>query len=593
MKLHSNPIAKLLWLTSALKVSLVLTGCASPQKDICESRVIFKSPQKIQFNKNEKLLLCGDPTKESWKDIPPAQAEFTVRSFLKQRAYYSPKFEYKDDLLWVDPGPLKTATQLGYDGLPEHFNDIQIRDVIGKPLTSELLDRIEGQASARLKNLGYACPSVKLQASIETGEIHVFVTPGPKYIFQEPILKDDLGLYPKTMRRFDAFQLNAPYRYEWVKLSSNRGENDGIVISSQYNYTCPAKPLQTLQIEDLALIQQIMTGDHHLLTLGVGASTEEFPIGQMSLKSVRLNDRGASLNTTLYGSQRIQKLSATYTDYLFKNAPRFDLAPNATILHDVEQTYNISKIQISSPLEYRGDLENHSWLSSFGPSLSRQYADSHSKAFTYFSLLGRLMMTSHDYELYASDPRSGWSSEFNLEFLSEGFSAHPLAAVYRLSGSKLLQLNPVDPPQWIMGFRYALSSTLSQERPLTSTLLPPQYFNTLGGDQSLRGFGRNEVTGGPGYVGQMTSAYFGAEIRYAKTLLAGIEPFLFFDVGALGQSPFDLESIIYYSPGTGIRWSTPFGAIRFTIAHGYLSKETIERKDREHLQIFVSFGREF
>jgi translocation and assembly module TamA len=572
---------------------IFLMGCATPQNKICTTRVEFAKPSQISFTDNEKLMLCGDPSKESWKDIPASQAEFTVRNYLKQRAYYSPTFTFQNDTLTVDPGPLKLATSLTYEGDPKNFQDIKIRDIVGHPLTSELLDKVENFTLTRLKNMAYACPEVKLQALEETGAITVKIRTGPTYYFLEPKLTDSIGLYEKTMRRFDAFRVNAPYRYEWVKLSSNRAENDGIVVSSQFNFVCPSHPLDTSEPQGLSLTQTILGGDRHLLTIGAGASTEEFPIAELTLKSVRLDDGGANLTISLYGSQRDQKVNVIYTEYLFKNAPRFDLAPNFTVEHDKEVTYNTTHFQVGTPLEYHGDLPNSSWFVSFGPAVSRQFSvDSASDtSLSFFSLLGRLNFTSHNYELYQTDPRAGSVIDFNLNLLSDDVSVHPLATIYKITGSKLVPLNPVDPPQWLLGFRYGVATTNSTERAPTSTRLPPQYFETLGGDQDIRGFGRQELN--LGTVGAMTSAYLGTEFRYAKTLALGIEPFLFFDMGALGSEPFDFESPLYYSPGFGIRWSTPFGAIRATLAHGYISKAVPNENSLEHLQLFLSFGKEF
>jgi translocation and assembly module TamA len=568
-------------------------GCASAQKPICTTRVEFTTPTKIKFTENERLLLCGDPSKESWKEIPPAQAEYTLRNFLKQRAYYTPTFQYQNEILTVKPGPLKLASELTYEGEPKNFDAIHIRDIIGAPLTSELLDKIQNFSLSRLKNMGYACPQVKIQASEETGAIHVFIVTGPLYDVTTPMLADSIGLYPKTLRRFDAFVPGTPYRYEWTKLSSNRAENDGIVVSSQFTFTCPTSPIATSEIQALTLKQQVIAGSQHVLTIGAGASTEEFPIAELTLKSVRLTDTGSNLQFTLYASQRIQKANTIFTDYLFKNAPRFDFAPNVTIEHDNEPTYNITDFQVITPLEYHGDTENRGWLVSFGPSATRQFSsDTTSSApLTYLSLIGHINFTSHDYELYSTDPRSGWIMDFNVEVLSEGVSTTALASVYKLSGSKLFPLNPVDPPQWILGFRFGLDTVETEQRPQTSVTLPPQYFTTLGGDQNLRGFGRDELA--QGTLGGLTSAFLSTEFRYAKTLPLGIEPFVFFDVGALGANPFELDPQLYYSPGVGIRFSTPFGSIRGTVAHGFILNELAGQDTNEHVQVFFSFGREF
>lgn len=571
----------------ALPMLLCLTaGCASSHTTICEDKVEFSSPQKIKFNGNEELLMCGDPTRESWKEIPPSQSEFHVRTFLSQRAYYEPRFEFKKGKLYVDPGPRQNSHRIIYEGSPENFLDITLRNVVEEPLNSDVLNTIEGWTLARLKNMGYACPDVKIQAVKETGIIYVRMKPGPLYTFTEPHLEDPIGLYPKTMRRFDAFALGSPYRYEWIKLTGNRAENDGIVVSSQLLHQCPQPALG--ELNGLRINQEIIGGEKRLLTIGAGASTEEIPIAQLSWKSVRMDDNGSSLLFTLYGSQRQQKFKSTYAYYLFKNAPRFDISPTLTIERANERTYQSTEIEASLPMSYKGDAEDFAWVVSTGPAASRVYSD---KNVTFASWITHLSYMTHDYELYQADPRSGHWLDFNAQVLSPEIQIQPLATLLSMTGVHLFQLNWVEPPQWILGFRYALSTTVTDEIPGNTSQLPAQYFLTLGGDQNLRGFGRNEITNGT--VGGLTSASLGTELRYAKTWVAGLEPFLFFDFGSLGRKQMDLDSTIYYSPGLGIRWSTPFGAIRSTFAHGYLSKNSELNPELEHIQFFISFGKEF
>jgi translocation and assembly module TamA len=575
---------------NALKLTafsiLTIVGCSSSHTVICRDKVEFMAPQKIGLNHNEDLLVCGDETRESWKDIPPAQSEFHLRTFLSQRAYFEPKFEYKDGKLLVDPGVMQKSHQVVYVGAPEGFDEIKLRDVLEVPLTSEVLDTIEGFTLARLKNMGYACPDVKVQAVKETGIITVTMKPGPQYTITEPTQKDTIGLYEKTLRRFDAFALGAPYRYEWMRLSAIRAETDGIVVSSQLLHSCP-QPL-TMGETGLKIHQDVIGGEKRLVTVGVGASTEEIPIAQLSWKSVRMDPNGSNLNFTAYGSQRQQKFKAMYAYFLFKNAPRFDLSPTVNVTRANERTYQSTEVEATVPLEYKGDAESFAWLASIGPGVSRVYSD---KVVTFATLLTHLSLTTHDYELYLSDPRSGHALDFSAQILTPEVKLQPLATLLTLTGSHLFQINPVDPPQWILGFRYMLSTTVTDEKPGDTSILPAQYFLTLGGDQDLRGFGRDEITNRT--VGGLTAVSLGTEIRYAKTWVAGIEPFLFFDIGALGSKSMQLDSTFYYSPGLGIRWATPFGAIRSTIAHGYLSQNREANGDLEHIQFFISFGKEF
>lgn len=569
-------------------ILLLLSGCASPQKSICP-HVEFGAPQDMDFSDNEKILLCGDKQKESWKEIPPAQSEFTLRSLLRNRGYFQPKFAYQDGVLSVEPGKLREITSITYQGEPEGFHDIEIRDIVGAPLTTKNLDKIDAFSKKRLKNLGYGCPKVTLEADEASGAVRVAIDKGPWYMFTLPKTPDAhaLDLHQNTLRRFDAFALDSRFRQEWLELSSSRVENDGIVISSEYVPQCPSAD-NRLQIE-----QKVVGGDKRLITIGIGASTEEFPIGELRYKHVRLDYRGSSAEFKLYGSQRRQLAQATYIDYPLINAYRFSIAPKLSYEHSVERTFNSSEFNVELPFRYQFDGDSLGTTVAFGPSLSRNFSldDTSGKTATLFSLFARAMLSTHAYELYLTDPRTGWYQNIDFELISEGLAINPFAGRYELAGEYLFQMNPVDPPQWIFGVRYGAGTVDTSERPSSPGILPAKYYLTLGGDQDLRGFARKELN--QGTIGAMTRIFAGAEVRYAKSLPLWMEPFAFFDFGWLGSQPWMLDPIAYYDPGGGIRFFTPFGTIRTTLAHGFLSQQSDLFPELEHFQFFLSFGREF
>lgn len=567
---------------------LLLSGCASPTKTICND-VEFTTPQDIEFGDNERILLCGDEKTSSWKDIPPAQSEYTLRNLLRNRGYFNPKFQYRDKVLSVDPGPIQPITSIEYVGAPEGFHNLVLRDVVGEPLTSKNLDKVEAFATNRLKNMGYGCPKVTLKADELTGATRVSIEKGTQHFFSLPSTPDanSVHLHDNTLRRFDAFAVDSRFNQEWLKLSSNRTENDGIVLSSEYVAICPS-PGDRIKVEE-----KIVGGDKRLISAGVGASTEEFPIAELRFKNVRLDYRGSSLEFIAHASQRRQKIQATYVDYPFMNAYRFSVAPRLTYEHNVERTFDSSAFDFDLPLRYQFDGEWLGTVVSFGPSISRNFSldDVSNKATTLTSFFARAMFTTHAYELYLTDPRTGWNNYLNMQWFSEGFEVDPFAGRYELTGEVLFQVNPVDPPQWIFGVRYGVGTVDSAERPSQPGILPARYYFTLGGDQDLRGFGRQELN--QGTIGAMTRAFVGAELRYAKSLPLWMEPFTFFDIGSLGSRPWTLDPVFYYNPGFGIRFFTPFGTIRTTLAHGFLSEGSEQFPELEHMQFFISFGREF
>jgi len=564
---------------------LLLTACSTPSKKICVDRVEFINSESIELNNNEKLFACGDPSQESWKEIPFSQSEFHLKRFLETRAYYHPTFQFKENKLLVDPGPILLANTIDFNGDPEYFQNVRIRKIINQPLNPELLNYIEASVIQRLKDMGYACPTVKLEAIKETGAIHVSVSAGPLYRFGQ-IDMDPIGLYPQAIRRFDAFSSSDQFRYEWMKLTQDRAENDGVVISSQLLYSCPQMN------PDLAIQQILIGGDKRLVTIGVGASTEEIPIFQLSWKHVRTDQNGSSALITLYASQRDQQIKSTYFYYPFINTPRLHWDPALKLDRRNETTYRSTEIETAAPFSYQWDYSDDALKISSGPSLKRNFSDDSglTKALTLLSYFTEINWFTHHYELYLADPQIGSSLDLTIEFLKKA-NFDMLGTVMKLNGIHLLKLNSVIPSQWILGFRYGANTTFVNERVTGTNVIPAQYLHTLGGDQNVRGFGRNELN--INGIGAHTSAFGSLELRFAKTINFGIEPFTFFDFGALGEAPTKLDSSLYYSPGLGVRWQTPFGVIRSTLAHGYVAPAPDPELQLTHYQFFISFGREF
>jgi outer membrane translocation and assembly module TamA len=128
------------------------------------------------------------------------------------------------------------------------------------------------------------------------------------------------------------------------------------------------------------------------------------------------------------------------------------------------------------------------------------------------------------------------------------------------------------------------------ERPGPATLLPPDYRTYLGGSSDLRGFSRQELpTDGEG---GMSSFYLGVETRFSGVLPWNLEPLFLFDVGALGSKPVSLDMPIYWSPGFGMRFESPIGTFRGTLANGFVGSG-VHDWSGSHWQLYLSLGEEF
>ena len=131
------------------------------------------------------------------------------------------------------------------------------------------------------------------------------------------------------------------------------------------------------------------------------------------------------------------------------------------------------------------------------------------------------------------------------------------------------------------------STTLISETRYAIRNLTPQFHYYLGGSSDIRGFARKSL---PREVNPaLTQLYSGLELRLASVLPYKIEPLIFLDGGVLGFSSNRLEMPFYYAPGSGIRWNSPFGVFRATLALGYIYQNAASA----NIQFFLSYMEEF
>ena len=90
----------------------------------------------------------------------------------------------------------------------------------------------------------------------------------------------------------------------------------------------------------------------------------------------------------------------------------------------------------------------------------------------------------------------------------------------------------------------------------------------------------------------MTKAYLGAEIRIENLILDQISPLFFLDVGKLGINSFTLDPGFYWSPGLGLRWASPIGAVQALTGLGF-SEGLRSAAASSGWQFYLSLGEEF
>lgn len=550
-----------------------------PSEKLCPDLLIIGAIQPA-WTGVEKRLICGDPESEAWRTIPFSQKKYNIRNFLQERAYLNPLFvpPMKDDReMKVIVGWQTQVTDVQVMGAEGIVDIHRKRDLLGSPLTPAILSAIEKWVTQELQSSGYACPHVSSQANSSTGEVRVWVETGEVQNVLDVTTDPLSDMESKAFRRYDAFDLNRPFNSDLLTVTSNRILQLRIVESTHFTSSCDSKGVH--------LFQDMVPGPPRLLTLGGGLSTEGVILAKATWRHARLGKMGSLLDFTATGSSQIQSLNATLNWYFLPYVSRYYLSPFVQLLHRNEINYEYVSSTARFGMSRTTDQGDIGTTLFFGPKLDlyrtlRGVGQQNSKL---VSLSGSVLLKSHTFEYYAQNPQAGFTLFSTLDLNTNQFFSDFNAQRISVRGEALWNFKNYDPPLWVIGLRGGFATLITQLDP-NQGILPPSLLQYLGGSIDLRGFSRQEL---PGPVGGISSFFLGTEARLTHVLPVGIDPFVFVDLGALGNRGISFDSPLYWSPGVGVRWGSPIGPFRMTLAHGY------QNSDPAHFQFFFSLGEEF
>jgi translocation and assembly module TamA len=529
----------------------------------------------------EERLICGDPKTDSWRTIPYIQKKYSLKNFLQQRGFLHPLFKPPSQLnphVTVLVGWQTLVTDIKVDHAQEVIQVDRKRDIIGRPLTPALLSSIENWVTSQLKAAGYGCPSVRAIADAATGEIIVQVKSGTRQNTVEIVTEPIPNMESSALRRYDAFGLGEKFNSELLTVTTNRIIQIGMVESSHFTSTCDDAGVHVRQ--------EIIAGPPRLLSIGIGLDTEGFFRTRVSWRNTRLGRMGSLLEFIGIGSSRIQTLRSSVNWYFLPYVSRYYLSPVIQFTHRNEQNYEYLNTRLQFGLATTTDHGNLGASFFLGPTgdLDRTLRGPSFGNSILTSLEGTANFRSHSFEFYATNPRSGFTGNLIVDLNDRNLLSDFTAQRFYFRGEALWNYKDYDPPLWIFGIRGGLATLITAESVGENSTLPARLLQYLGGSADLRGFGRQEL---PGLSGALTSVFLGTEARLSNEVAYGIDPFIFVDAGGLGLKSMELNSPLYWSPGVGIRWRSPAGPIRTTIAHGFSNSVP------NHFQFYFSFGEEF
>ena len=538
----------------------------------------------VELTAVETKLVCGNPESEAWRRVPPHQARYFLRAFLQQRGYHSPSFSADDAGLVVRLGTRTHTESLTAHGLPTTIDPSKLRGTVEGPLTPQRLDAIKGELLKALQERGHGCPEIALAADPATGVVDAKVAPGPVHrveVIEPPQIE---GIDPRVFRRYEAFRRGAPLDLRLLNLSAERVVAEDLFISAYYELRCSTAGLN--------IVLKVIPAPPRLVTAGVGVDTEGLARGRVRWRHARIGRAAGSAEASLFASFREQSLVGLLRVYPDAGS-RAHLVPRAELRREHELRYESRSAQIELKPATTYDDQTARLKITAGPSF--EYSDTprgqgpvreHFLAFE-----GRVEWVSHLFEFYGREPRRGWMIALDDWSRGSGLHSELTAHRVRLEAQSLWNLGNYDPPLAVLGWSGWLGSTLVSDEPRAFLELPPARRFFLGGEADLRGAARKEIPAdGAGFL---TAAYQGLELRSGDILWRNIQPLAFVDAAMGGRRKARLEPEIYWSPGVGLRWPSPVGAVRATAARGFVSRRRETTPHRPHWQFFVSLGREF
>lgn len=546
---------------------------------------LFLEGGDVALSDAEKRLVCGDEKSAAWSRVPASQAERFMRAFLQTRGYHEPAFAVEGETMRVRVGTRSVVSEFVAQGLPPDVDPGKQRRIVGEVLTPRLLDDAKAALAAELQERGYACPEIGITANPRTGRVEAVAEPGAVLHMGRIRDPDIEGVDERVFRRYEAFLRGRPLDQRLLKVTADRIVREALFLSAYYEVECSTgEPVVSLRA---------VAAPPQLIRVGVGVDTEDYARARAQWKHSRIGGRASSMETTMQASYRQQSFESLLKLYPGP-ASRAHLQPRLYGLREDETRYEAIRAEASLSPVLAWDDASVGVEAQAGPSVEylRTVRGLGAPDETFLSLETRVTVLSHIFERYLSDPRSGWQARLETSSRLAGAYSDITAHRARLSAQKLWNAGDYEPALVVIGARAAVAATWVADFERTLALLPPSYRHFMGGDADYRGVGRKELPGEE--VGYLTAAYQGLEVRLGDWLPKRLQPFVFIDSAMGGTRHFQLSPDLYYAPGLGLRWPSPIGTIRTSLARGMVwHRDPGTAPVRPRFQFFFSFGREF
>jgi translocation and assembly module TamA len=419
-----------------------------------------------------------------------------------------------------------------------------------------------------------------------TGEVSAEVGPGSVYLFDHITAQKTDDVAPEIFYRYEAFRRGQRFDSRLLDLTAQRTMSDSLFLNAYFDVSCSTG--------GIAINERVVAGKPQLYKLGVGFDTEGFFIGKAQWQNSRIGTRGHSMEALIYASFREQSAIADFR-YFMGPASRRCLMPRLTFARQNEPQYESFRLEFALLPALSWDNRSLRGEFSAGPAL--EYVNTirglGPAKDSYAAFQTQLEFRSHLFEYYAREPRTGGRLTFKSQSQVEGVDSSITAHRLGLQGEHIWNLGGYDPPFLVLATRYLGQTTLVENDLVAAGRLPLDMRFFMGGDANLRGAELNDLPADA--AGLLTTIYDGVELRLGDVLPYGVQPLIFLDAAMGGRSSFQLDPNVYLSPGLGLRWNSPIGSLRTTLARGIVWRRdpSAEVLLIPRWQFFLSLGKEF
>lgn len=423
----------------------------------------------------------------------------------------------------------------------------------GDVLRQDLYEEAKGALKARAIDLGYlhaafAVHRILVAPRENRGEIDLTLDTGPPFLFGETLIHGAPRFPDKFLRRYMAYRPGDPFSY--ARLGRTQLN---FLDSDRFSEVIVTPQLEMAKERHIPVGIQLVPSARRRLRPGIGYGTDTGARVSLRYNDVNMMHRGHEFSANFLVAQLRQDLNAAYIVPSPRNM-NTQTALRAGLEREQPDTYERSSLFVE--LERVRGFSKGTTGSVYLRLLQEDYSIGEEDDRSFLVLPG-LRLTRRS---YAEPVRPKKGSLISLEVRGThqdiGSDTGLLQAIG--SGNVLVPL-----PARFSVFARVKAGATWQNEPLRE--LPPSLRFFAGGDQSVRGYGYQDL--GPrdengDIVGGKNVLVGSVELERAVGEKWGVA--VFFDAGNAFDSFSDYE--IFEGAGIGVRRYTPVGPIRVDVA---------------------------